>query len=198
MTICYDDVKAIGEQAAIDTMEEQDSIELCVWDSQQDIKNKLSDLVEDSSRRWECYSVDYVHEAWDIVNDSELNPDDDCLDFSGCQDARDCVLLEARASVQGAIDEGWDSQLDDYAEALCDLVDTVRERMGYTGSHITINIGRGSQFGWAVHNYETEYCCVWDDEPNEYHAAKLEGELYAIETTVDGTCFYVCWNPDND
>ena len=194
MTVTKASVMAAGEQAAMDAVSYNAEIELCLYDDKADILEKLRDAVDDSYN-YDAYTVDYYHEAWDIVTDSDFTPCD-TVDFSGCTDAMQCVMKEAEASIDDVVREGWDNQLESFADALEDMLDTMRKRMGYTEDDVLIKIGSGSQFGWEVHNYETDYCCVWDDESNEYYAHKLEDELYAIETTIDGTCFYFCWNPD--
>ena len=148
-----------------------------------------------------CYyapEVIYYADAWDVVNNSEYNDFEVYPDFSGCAHAVDYVMREAEAIIYQAYASELEQAICEFTEVIADLVDTLEIEFDlYACENLTIS--KSSLFGWAAHNRETETgIAIYDDAPGFYNAEKIEGELYAIETEVNGLFVSACWNPSKE
>lgn len=141
--------------------------------------------------------VIYYSEAWHIVSSHELAVAEDTIevDFSHCNTAQECVMEEAQLIYVHHFFEAINEVISEMTESLYEMIEKANE-IGRDDGDITISVG--SIYGWAAHNYETnEGTCVWSDEVDyfTYNPALLEGELWAIEKTVNGLTFGSAWNP---
>lgn len=161
----------------------------------EDIEQELRDKVE--SNGYSEPEVIYYHEAWDIVGGSSFNTIDiDTPDFSQCETALDCVMLEAQMIVSAAYSEYEGDGIAELAGELAEFIDEALE-MG-APDELDIKISSSCLFGWMPHNRETESgACIYDDKPGFYNPEKVEGELYAIEKKVGSYHVSVCWNPED-
>lgn len=158
------------------------------------ICNEIQTKLDDNGMH--APDVVYYAEAWGIVAGSAFNDFDPDIDFSACKSSLDCVMLEANEIINEAYYEVAGECIQEAAESIYEVIETVLEIGG--DESIDLNITSGSCHGWAVHNRETESgIAIYDDEPGHYNAEKLEGELYAVEGSVNGSYVSACWNPDD-
>lgn len=61
------------------------------------------DLLDYMQENQYMREVIYYHEAWDVVASNQFNDyDAECLDFSSCQSALECVMQEANSIIYSA------------------------------------------------------------------------------------------------
>lgn len=190
MTITKSTVSGAGYAALIAALECKPAFTFGACD---DVETELHDIIDDDYN-YEAYTVDYYHEAWDIVTDSDFNCEPQ--DFSGCETALDCIMQEANASLDDVVREGWEEAFEEAKAALEELVTVARE-MGL--EDVRVNFTGSSSHGWAVHNRETESgLCIYDDKEGFYNPEKLEGECYALESSFGGMYISACWTPEDE
>lgn len=143
-------------------------------ESYQDIREAILDALEEN-RYDDAPSVDYIHEAWDIIG-SELwrNTHIDHLDFSHCESAFDAVFLEAREVVQVACYEAMQELAQDIAETLEEVF-----AQDFGNKELPSLIIGSSGLGHIPHNEEIDVgdasLLVWDNH---------------VQVTVEGVTWY--------
>ncbi|EMK1731272.1 hypothetical protein V8N76_004578 [Salmonella enterica] len=142
----------------------------------------LRGLLEDN--HYEGPEVIYYHEAWDIINDNDAPEPDEAPDFSGCESAKACCMLEAQMIMDAAYREALD-------EILGNLQDAIDEIEGESdlGDLEGITLG-GAGLDSQPHDEERDIAnggnlCIW----RKYHRAEL---------SIDGIKLTFEYSEDDD
>lgn len=131
-----------------------------------DIAQAIRDALESSDI---CYSVDYYHEAWEIVVGGSFN------DYAVMQEANDI----ARQVVDNVLHE----EIEEIAERLAEVCETACN-LGYVD---VMTISNGDNYGWNSHNYETnDGTCVHLNLEGEKGLTAVVGNLGDLYLS---TCF---------
>lgn len=157
-----------------------------------DILNVLNDL-----EYYDCSSVDYCREAWEICGGEcgsvqlENEPN-----FEGINCAMDALTIEANAISDQLHRNGWHEAVSEICDNIVHACETAYD-LGFEGE---LRITKGSVFGWATHNRETdEGCAIYDDEKGHNYPRLIEGELYAVEHKITENLYIsAAWNPSNE
>lgn len=143
-------------------------------ESYQDIREAIIEALQEN-RYDDAPSVDYLHEAWDIIG-SELwrNTDIGTLDFSHCESAYDAVFHEAREVIYAAHHEA----MQELAQEISDTLDEVFAQDFGDKELPSLMIGT-SGLGHIPHNEEIDVgdtsLLVWDNR---------------VQVTIEGVTFY--------
>lgn len=114
--------------------------------------DSIDDLVSDLANADASVEVIYNSDAWSIVNDGDF-PAVDC-DFSGCNSALDCVLLEAQMAVNEVAYEAQSFFAYTIREA-AEAVDIFAEDNGFIFAWCEVEFG--SILDRLVHQSEMEF-----------------------------------------
>lgn len=159
-------------------------------------ESEVSDLIRTGLDKYHYDGVGVYYEAFLIVGSSEF-PDAESVDFTGCESSLDCLMSEANDIAAQTYRDAVSEEIAEVVERIIAISEKAAE-LGYDGA---LNMSGSSVYGWAVHNYETPCgIAIYNDErlPHSYNPSLLEGELWAIEGTVNGLHFGACWTPEND
>lgn len=120
-----------------------------------DIAQAIHDALESSDI---CYSVDYYHEAWEIVAGGSFNDyAAEEQDYSSCTSSLDAVMQEANDIARQVVDMVLHEEIEEIAERLAEVCETACN-LGYDD---VMTISSSDNYGWNSHNYETnEGTCV--------------------------------------
>ena len=148
----------------------------------------LPELIESlghEEQKQTAFEVLYAHEAWDICTNDEFDCEEP-LNFEGCESASDCLMLEAKAKIQGTIEEAWSKAIDDTCDKINALV-MLATRQGLTGP-LEVTCSTGAAFGWFPHSYETkDGICIYDKgdiDANIWAAEVSLNELFSLSIKV--------------
>lgn len=167
-------VKTIREHFQSDLADMVAGMEFDVWSTKQEISDQIMDVAQSNHC---AYSVDYGHEQYEAINDSDLckiayEMGMEELDFSHCCNAWEAIEHEARAIVASASYYIMAEVVGELAETIYDFLDTCQDN-GLDGE---IKLYKGNRYGTLVHDYEssTGICCYSDIEgEDEFCAAEL-------------------------
>ncbi len=109
--------------------------------------------------------------------------------------ADDVTSIEANDIANQVYYEALGEEVSEVVERVMAIIKKALE-LGYDGA---LNFSGSSVYGWEAHNYETDCgICIWSDEKvaYAYNPSLLEGELWAIEGTVNGLHLGACWVPN--
>ena len=157
-------------------------------------ESEVSDLIRTGLDNYHYDGVGVYFEAFLIVGSAEF-PNAESVDFTGCESSLDCLMIEANDIAAQTYQEALSSEIEEVVERIIAISEKAAE-LGYDGA---LNFSGSSVYGWEAHNYETECgICIWSDERKAYayNPSLLEGELWAIEGTVNGLHFGACWTPE--
>ena len=122
--------------------------------------------------------VIYTYDAWQICA-GELSGTHDESDYTSCDSALECLMLDANSISTRVQSEGYNDGIDEIAQEIYHAIETACE-LGYEGD---FTITTGAIFGWTAHDRETaEGCAIYDTN-------LIEGELYAVEHAISNTLY---------
>lgn len=155
----------------------------------------LTDLIRAGLEHYHFDGIETYYESFLIVGSSDF-PDATQNDFSGCSSSLECLKREANDIAYQVYYEAIEDEINEVVERIMAIIDKAVD-LGYDGD---FNLSGSSCYGWEAHNYETDCgICIWSDEKHtySYNPSLLEGELWAIEGSVNGLHMGACWVPES-
>lgn len=146
---------------------------------QRETINDASDILNMlEANSYDGPEIIYYYEAWDIINDTDAPDPHDTPDFSGCDNAKACCMLEAQLIMDAAYDEALDGLISDLQEGIDGLDDETD--LAYNA----ITLGE-SGLGWTPHDEERDIgdgnLCIW----RTYHTAELTINGISLTISLD-------------
>lgn len=167
-----------------------------------DRRDNVADMIRDAldSANYFAPTVDYSSDAWAIVTGGDFAQVDVQCDFSECENAIQCVELEANDILREAYSEDLDGVLTTIASALGDVFDLDEKDFSGASRYQVdqIRLCDGARFGHLSHSLEydlrsvdstgAESVCVWLEQRELFfkvHGMAFSAELVDADTNEE-------------
>lgn len=155
-----------------------------------DFESQIRDLLEnnDNMDSPEVLEVSAYGDAWETVQQSEFdNVDIEPQDFSSCESALDCLVMEANALLRACWSEKAEAYIEELAEALAEVVEGCEE----FGSIDELIITNGCRLGDIPHAREFDAgsysVCMWKEDAEgdaeiyyNFNGLEFRGTVYGV------------------
>jgi len=137
------------------------SIDLSDLDAYGDVQEQIRELLDANGYSLDHLSYDYAHEQWEILNELKHIDLDEPVSFEGCEDAYQCVTLQATAMVEQFKRDVSAEIINELAQVIESAVYDTESRFDYTGSKVSFS--SNCDYGHLVHDEEDiDGLMYWD------------------------------------